>query len=102
MKTFSQKVLYLNLPNTYYRCQSMEHKIRDCPLAMPRVKPMPKEALAKPVEGKKEEWVIVGRKGKAPSNPLPPKHSNDAITTVPPIPTGASIPVSIGTQAADK
>ena len=31
-QTFSQKVLYLNLPNTCYRCQSVEHKIWDCPL----------------------------------------------------------------------
>ena len=29
---FSQNILYLNLPNTYYRCQSAEHKIRDFPL----------------------------------------------------------------------
>lgn len=46
-QTFSQKVLYLNLPNTYYRCQSEELKIRDCPLATPRVKPQPKAAPAK-------------------------------------------------------
>ena len=37
-QTFCQKVLYLNLPNTCYRCQSVEHKIKDCPLAMRKVK----------------------------------------------------------------
>lgn len=36
----------------------------DFPLAMPRVKPMPKEAPTKLIEGKKEEWTTVGRKGK--------------------------------------
>ena len=46
-QTFSQKVLYLNLPNTCYRCQSAEHKIRDYPLVTPRVKPMPKDAPVK-------------------------------------------------------
>lgn len=46
-QTFSQKVLYLNLPNTCYRCQSTEHKIRDFPLATPRVKLLPKMAPAK-------------------------------------------------------
>ena len=51
----------------------MKHKIKDCPLAMPRVKSPPKEALAKLVEGKKEEWIIVGYKGKASLSPLAPK-----------------------------
>ena len=99
-QTFSQKVLYLNLPNTYYRCQSAEHKIWDCPLVTPRVKPAPKEAPVKPAEGKKEEWVTVGRKGKVTLNPLPPKQSYTVVAAVPPIPTGASTPASVGTQAA--
>ena len=30
--TFTQKVLYLNLPNTCYSFQSAIHKIKDCPL----------------------------------------------------------------------
>lgn len=68
--TFTQKVFYLNLPNTYYRCQSAEHKIKDCPLAVPRTKPPPKDASSQPVEarkeedGKKDEWVTVGHRNK--------------------------------------
>ena len=46
-QTFSQKVLYLNLPNTCYRCQSTKHKIQDCPLVTPRVNPVPKDAPVK-------------------------------------------------------
>ena len=44
-QTFSKKVLYLNLPNNCYGCQSVEHKIRDCPLGVPRVLSPLKEAL---------------------------------------------------------
>jgi hypothetical protein len=47
----------------------MEHKIRDFPVATPRVKPLPKAALAKKAEGKKEEWVNVGRKRNPTLNP---------------------------------
>ena len=56
---------------------------------MPRVKPPPKEALAKPAEGKKEEWVTVGRKGKTSLTPSAPKQSFAVVAVVPPISTGA-------------
>ena len=90
----------MNLPNTCYRCQSMEHKIRDFPLAMSRVKSMPKEAPTKPAKGKKEEWVTVGRKGKVTLNPLPPKKLYVVVIAVPPIPIEASISTSVVIQAA--
>lgn len=35
---YSQQVLYLNIPNTCYWCQSYEHKIRDYLLVVSRVK----------------------------------------------------------------
>ena len=93
-------MLYLKLPNTYYRCQLAEHKIRDFPLVTPRVKPAPKEVPIKQAEGKKVEWVTVGCKGKVTLNPFPPKQSYTVVAIVPPIPTGASVPASVGTQVA--
>ena len=89
-------MLYLNLPNTCYRCQSAEHKIKDYPLATPRVKSPPKVAPAKQAEGKKEEWVTVGGKGKpVGANPLAPKPSYAAVTVIPPISTDVSTPASV-------
>ena len=83
-QTFGKKVLYLNLPTTCYRCQSVEHKIGDFPLAVP-IKPPPKDALIKPAKGKqKEEWTTVGCKGKAP---LAPKQSYVVVISVPCIST---------------
>lgn len=69
----------------------MEHKIRDFPLAMPRVKPQP----AKKAEGKKEEWVTFGCKEKPSFNHLAPKKSYAVVTIIPPIPTGVSTPASM-------
>ena len=90
----------MNLPNTCYRCQSAEQKILDCPLVTPRVNLAPKEPHVKQAEGKKEEWVTVGRKGKVTLNPLPPKQSYAAVTAVLPSPTRASTLASVGTQVA--
>ena len=71
-------------------------------MATPRAESLPKEALAKPVEGKKEEWVTVGHKGKASSTPLAPKYSFAKVTVVPPILPGVQSPVNLGTQMASK
>jgi hypothetical protein len=55
--TFMQKVLYLNLPNTCYRCQSVKHKIKDCPLLERNHTPI---LESKPSSNpKKDEWTIV-------------------------------------------
>ena len=80
----------------------MEHKIKDYPLAMPRAKSSPKEALAKFVDCKKEEWVTIGCKGKASSTPSAPKQSFAEITVVPPISLGVPTPVNLGTHRASK
>ena len=86
----------MKFPNTCYRFQLAEHKIRGFPLAVPRVKPPPKEAPLKLVEGKKkEEWTTIGHKGKAPSTP---KFSHVAIVLVPPISIGAQTPAIVGMQ----
>ncbi|XP_057871173.1 uncharacterized protein LOC131077647 [Cryptomeria japonica] len=86
--TFTQKVLYLNLPNTCYRYQSTNHKIRDCPLATPKLKPLVKESSSRPVDGaKKDEWTTVVRKGKtlAVSAQKTPVGSNSQPMTDPPV-----------------
>lgn len=38
---YRQRVVYINLPNTYFRCQSSAHKIKDYPLMEGRVRPQP-------------------------------------------------------------
>ena len=88
----------MNLLNTCYRCQLAEHKIKDCPLALPRVESSLKEAPTKPVEGKKEEWITVGHKGKAPLTPFSPKQSFAVVTMVPPIAIGSQTPASLVTH----
>ena len=77
----------MNLPNTCYRCHSIEHKTGDCPLTVSRVKLSPKDAPAKPAKGKqKEEWTTVGHKYKAS---LAPNKMYVVIFFVPAIQIGA-------------
>ena len=67
-------------------------------MATPRVKSLPKEAPGKLVEGKKEEWVIVGRKGKASLTPSAPKQSFAVVIVVSPISIGVQTSASVGTH----
>lgn len=60
--TFTRKVLYLNLLNICYRCQSAEHKIRDCHVLD---RNRPSASKAKPATAtKKDEWTTMVKKGK--------------------------------------
>ncbi|XP_057812612.2 uncharacterized protein LOC131026697 [Cryptomeria japonica] len=59
-----QKVTYFNLPNMCYHCQSADHKIKDCPLAVPRTpSPLGENAHARQVDSSAPKqdsaWTMV-------------------------------------------
>lgn len=88
----------------------MEHKIKDCPLAVPRTKSPPKDfgsqsaEVGKTEEVKKDEWVTVGRRNKlakqpalASSSQLSPLAIEVSTETIAPI----SNPASQGKEVFD-
>lgn len=66
---FRQRVVYVNLSNTCYRCQFVAHKIKDCPLMVDKFKnkatdtsSLAPSTLVQPTKGDHEEWTIVFHK----------------------------------------
>ncbi|KAH9324110.1 hypothetical protein KI387_004288 [Taxus chinensis] len=85
---FAQKVLYINLPNTYFRCQSTDHMIKDCPLmtqsspAVVEKPPTDPKSNTPPSDG----WTTVtGRK--------PSARNKSQTATYKPVNASASAPV---------
>ena len=93
--TFTHKVLYLNLPNTCYRCQSTSHKIKDCPLLERNCSLVQDSKPALAVT--KDEWTTVIKKGKGVAKPSPvsqePSHPNS--DAAPLVPTTLEVPMAM-------
>lgn len=91
--TFTQKVLYLNLLNTCYRCQFADHKIKDCPLLERNHTPAPE---SKPTSNpKKDEWTTVVKKdkGTVKVGSLPQDHSHPSSSGTPLAPAVPVVPL---------
>ncbi|KAH9292914.1 hypothetical protein KI387_041903, partial [Taxus chinensis] len=87
---FSQKVLYINLPNTCFRCQSADHMIKDCPLMNPSPPPVSEKAPIDPKSNtpSSDGWTTVN--GRKPSASTRNKHQQ---ATYKPVATPASAPL---------